>query len=66
MGRGGTRPYPLEDGAWKVIRTLLHPVGGSVPADGEGQLQERVWERILLLESRYMGSPHDVLSITIS
>jgi len=26
MGRGGTRPYPLEDGAWKVIRTLLHPV----------------------------------------
>jgi len=26
MGRGGTRPYPLEDSALKVIRTLSHPV----------------------------------------
>ena len=66
MGRGGTRPYLLEDGAWKVIRTLLHPVGCSVTADGEGQLQERVRKRSLLHESQFMGSPHDFLSITRS
>ena len=26
MGRGGTRPYPLDDGALEAIRTLSHLV----------------------------------------